>query len=63
MAPRRAPQHLSPGGRPRAISRTMTRFALQFGQTQSGLTYQERMSAYGICARGEANIAIVQIGK
>lgn len=41
----------------------MTRFALQFGQTQSGLTYLERMSAYGICPRGEANIAIVQIGK
>ena len=41
----------------------MTRFALQFGNTQSGLTYLERMSAYGICARGEANIAIAQIGK
>jgi 8-oxo-dGTP diphosphatase len=41
----------------------MTRFALQFGQTQSGLTYVERMSAYGVCARGEANIAIAQIGK
>lgn len=41
----------------------MTRFALQFGQTQPGLTYVERMSAYGICARGEANIAIAQIGK
>jgi 8-oxo-dGTP diphosphatase len=41
----------------------MTRFALQFGQTQAGLTYLERTSAYGICARGEANIAIVQIGK
>jgi len=41
----------------------MTRFALQFGQTQSGLTYQERMSAYGICPRGEDKIAIVQIGK
>jgi 8-oxo-dGTP diphosphatase len=41
----------------------MTRFALQFGQTQSGLTYVERMSAYGICARGEAQIAIAQIGK
>jgi 8-oxo-dGTP diphosphatase len=41
----------------------MTRFALQFGQTQSGLTYLERMSAYGVCPRGEANIAIVQIGK
>ena len=41
----------------------MTRFALQFGQTQSGLTYVERMTAYGICARGEAQIAIAQIGK
>ena len=41
----------------------MTRFALQFGQTQTGLTYLERMSAYGICPRGEAFIAIVQIGK
>ncbi len=41
----------------------MTRFALQFGQTQAGLTYIERMSAYGICPRGEAQIALVQIGK
>lgn len=41
----------------------MTRFALQFGSTQPGLTYQERVSAYGVCPRGEANIAIVQIGK
>jgi 8-oxo-dGTP diphosphatase len=41
----------------------MTRFALQFGNTQPGLTYLERMSAYGICPRGEANLAIVQIGK
>ena len=41
----------------------MTRFALQFGQTQSGLTYLERMSAYGVCPRGEANIAVVRIGK
>ncbi|MGH6952063.1 MAG: NUDIX domain-containing protein [Vitreimonas sp.] len=41
----------------------MTRFALQFGQTQPGLTYLERMCAYGLCARGEANIAVVQIGK
>lgn len=41
----------------------MTRFALQFGQTQSGLTYLERMTAYGLCPRGEANIAIVQIGR
>lgn len=40
----------------------MTRFALQFGQTQPGLTYLERMSAYGICPRGEGQIAIVQIG-
>lgn len=41
----------------------MTRFALQFGNTQPGLTYLERMSAYGICSRGEANIAVAQIGK
>ena len=32
----------------------MTRFALQFGSTQPGLAYQDRLSAYGICARGEA---------
>jgi 8-oxo-dGTP diphosphatase len=41
----------------------MTRFALQFGNTQPGLTYLERTSTYGICARGEATIAIAQIGK
>lgn len=41
----------------------MTRFALQFGQTQPGLTYLERVSVYGICGRGEASIAVVQIGK
>lgn len=41
----------------------MTRFALQFGQTQSGLTYVERTTAYGVCARGESQIAIAQIGK
>jgi 8-oxo-dGTP diphosphatase len=41
----------------------MTRFALQFGNTQPGLTYRERVSAYGVCPRGEANIAIAQIGK
>ncbi|WP_395645637.1 NUDIX domain-containing protein [Terricaulis sp.] len=41
----------------------MTRFALQFGATQPGLTYLERVSAYGICPRGEAQLAIVQIGK
>ena len=44
------------------IALRMTRFALQFGQTQPGLTYLERMSAYGICPRGEAYIAIAQIG-
>ena len=41
----------------------MTRFALQFGSTQAGLTYVERMCAYGVCARGEAAIAIAQIGR
>jgi 8-oxo-dGTP diphosphatase len=41
----------------------MTRFALQFGQTQSGLTYVERPTAYGVCARGDKEIAIVRIGK
>ena len=41
----------------------MTRFALQFGQTQPGLTYLERMTAYGICPRGEATIATVRIGR
>lgn len=41
----------------------MTRFALQFGQTQPGLTYIERATAYGLCARGETQIAIVQIGR
>ncbi len=40
----------------------MTRFALQFGQTQPGLTYLERPSVYGICPRGEAQIAVAQIG-
>ncbi len=41
----------------------MTRFALQFGQTQPGLTYLERISVYGLCARGESALAIVQIGR
>lgn len=41
----------------------MTRFALQFGRTQPGLTYLERTSAYGICPRGEAQLAVAQIGK
>jgi 8-oxo-dGTP diphosphatase len=47
----------------RYIRAGMTRFALQFGQTQSGLTYVERPCAYGLCARGEAQIAVVQMGK
>ena len=38
----------------------MTRFALQFGATQPGLTYLERVSAYGICPRGEAQLAVVR---
>lgn len=41
----------------------MTRFALQFGQTQPGLTYVERPTAYGVCPRGEAQIAVVRIGR
>ncbi|MES1198929.1 MAG: NUDIX domain-containing protein [Pseudomonadota bacterium] len=41
----------------------MTRFALQFGVTQPGLTYVERTSAYGICWRGEQSIALARIGK
>jgi 8-oxo-dGTP diphosphatase len=40
----------------------MTRFALQFGQTQPGLTYTERCTVYGICARGET-IALARIGR
>src|SRR5262249_15870749 len=54
---------MSPEGGRWFISQGMTRFALQFGLTQPGLTYLERISCYGICPRGEANIAIVQIGK
>jgi 8-oxo-dGTP diphosphatase len=41
----------------------MTRFALQFGATQPGLTYIERVSVHGLCPRGEANVAVVQIGR
>ena len=41
----------------------MTRFALQFGKTEAGLTYLERPTVYGICPRGEASIAIVRIGR
>ncbi|MGE3142602.1 MAG: NUDIX domain-containing protein [Hyphomonadaceae bacterium] len=40
----------------------MTRFALQFGQTQPGLTYIERPTAYGICPRGET-VALARIGR
>jgi 8-oxo-dGTP diphosphatase len=40
----------------------MTRFSLQFGQTQPSVTYQERPTVYGICPRGEV-IALVRIGK
>ena len=40
----------------------MTRFALQFGQTQPGLTYIERPTTYGICYRGEGTIAVARIG-
>lgn len=39
----------------------MTRYALQFGQTQHGVTYVERQVVHGICARGES-IAIARIG-
>jgi 8-oxo-dGTP diphosphatase len=63
MRPRAAPAfNIAIAANVRYIAR-VTRFALQFGQTQSGLTYLERMCAYGVCARGEANIAVVQIGK
>jgi 8-oxo-dGTP diphosphatase len=41
----------------------MTRFALQFGKTQSGLTYVERPTVFGLCARGEREIAIVRIAR
>lgn len=41
----------------------MTRFALQFGQTQAGLTYVERHTVYGVCPRGDKEIAVVRIGR
>lgn len=41
----------------------MTRFALQFGQTQPGLTYLERCTVYGVCPRGESAIAVARIGR
>lgn len=40
----------------------MSRFALQYGQTQPGLTYVERLTTYGLCPRGDT-IALVRIGK
>lgn len=40
----------------------MTRFALQFGKTNQGLTYIERPTAYGVCPRGET-LALVRIGR
>ncbi|MBI1251596.1 MAG: NUDIX domain-containing protein [Alphaproteobacteria bacterium] len=42
--------------------RVMTRFALQFGQTQPGLTYVERPTVYGVCGRGDKDLAVVRIG-
>jgi 8-oxo-dGTP diphosphatase len=39
----------------------VTRYALQFGQTQHGLTFMERQVVHGICARAE-HIAIVRLG-
>jgi 8-oxo-dGTP diphosphatase len=50
------------GAKERYSDTPMTRFALQFGQTQSGLTYVERQTAYGLCARGDKELAIVRIG-
>jgi len=41
----------------------MTRFALQFGQTSPGLVYLERVSVYGVCPRGEREIAVARIGR
>jgi 8-oxo-dGTP diphosphatase len=41
----------------------MTRFALQFGQTQPGLTYVELTAAHGVCARGDRELAIVRLGQ
>lgn len=40
----------------------MTRFALQFGQTQTGLVYLERATAYGVCASPEGALALAEIG-
>ena len=38
----------------------MTRFALQFGHTHPGVTYGERPAAYGLCPRGEKEVALVR---
>jgi 8-oxo-dGTP diphosphatase len=40
----------------------MTRFALQFGQTQPGLVYQERATVYGVCASPSGDLALAEIG-
>lgn len=40
----------------------MTRFALQFGKTKPGVVHVERLSVYGVCPRGEREIAIARIG-
>lgn len=39
----------------------MTKFALQFGSTQLGLTFLERQVVHGICARGD-QVAVTRIG-
>jgi 8-oxo-dGTP diphosphatase len=39
----------------------VTKYALQFGTTQLGLTFLERQVVHGICARGE-QIAVARIG-
>src|SRR5262245_57079256 len=44
-------------------ARQMTRFALQFGQTQPGLTYVELTTAHGGCPRGDRELAIVRLGE
>lgn len=41
----------------------MTRYALQFGQTRPGLVYQERATAYGICASPEGALALAEIAR
>lgn len=41
----------------------MTRYALQFGQTQAGLNFVERHTVYGLCPRGDKEVAAVRIGR